>query len=252
MSVFVRRLLTAGPVFLVIVAFLQWGVPALGINAYILPPPSRVLAALFRPDTDLLWHTIITVTEGVGGFLVGSLFGFGLAVVFVHIRPIEDALYPWAVVSQTIPLVALAPLLLIWFGNGMLPRMAMSALFTFFPVLVNATQGLRRADERTLDLLHSYAITRWQLFWTLRLPNSLPSLFTGLRIGAILAISGALVGEFAGAAQGLGYLITVSTYHLETDLTFAAIVAASIPAMVLYMVIALLERRVVFWEKKVE
>ncbi len=242
------RFLTSTLVFIAIVAFLQWGVPALGVPPYILPTPASVLARLFDPTSDLLRHFGITALEAVGGFCLGSLIGVGLAVVFVHARAVEDALYPWAIISQTIPLVALAPLLVIWFGNGMLPRMAMSALFTFFPVLVNATQGMRQAEPAMLDLLHSYAITRWQLFWVLRLPNSLPALFAGLKIGAILAVTGAIVGEFAGAAQGLGFVITVSTYHLETDQTFAAVVVASLLGMGLYTALTYLERRVVFWK----
>lgn len=235
-------------VFLAVLAFLQWGVPALGVDAYILPTPTSVLAVLCTPGHSLFWHAGVTATEGIGGFVIGSLLGVGLAVLFVHAPPLEDALYPWAVVSQTIPLVALAPLLLIWFGNGILPRMAMSALFAFFPVLVSQTHGLRQCDERTHDLLRSYAATRWQVFWVLRLPNSLPALFSGLKIAAILAVSGALVGEFAGAAQGLGYIITLSTYHLETDQTFAAITLASLIGIGLYMALVALERRLVFWE----
>lgn len=237
--------------FLAILAFLQWGVPALGVPGYLLPTPTSVAAQLADPQSAILWHFGITALEGVGGLCVGSCIGFGLAVLFVHSRPLEDVLYPWAVMSQTIPLVALAPLLVIWFGNGMLPRLAMSALFTFFPVLVNATQGLRQVQPETLDLLHSYAISRWQLFWVLRLPNSLPSLFTGLKIGSIFSITGAIVGEFAGAAQGLGFVITVSTYHLETDRTFAAVVVASLLGMGLYLAISWLERRVVFWQEPV-
>lgn len=236
--------------FLAILAFFEWGVPALGVPQYVLPTPTRVVARLFNPTSDLAFHAGITALEGIGGFVVGGLLGFGLAVLFVHVPTLEDALYPWAVVSQTIPLVALAPLLVIWFGNGMLPRLGMSALFTFFPVLVNATQGLKVTDREMLDLLHSYAITPWQLFWKLRLPNSLPYLFTGLKIGSTLAIIGAIVGEFAGAAQGLGFVITVSTYHMETDQTFAAIAVASVIGIGLYLALAFLEKRVVFWQEK--
>lgn len=243
-----RRFVLALALVLAVLAFLQWGVPALGTPAYVVPTPTSVLHRLLDPESDLLRHTGITILEGVGGFVAGSLIGVALAVVFVHVPVLEDALYPWAVISQTIPLVAIAPLLVLWFGNGMLPRMAMSALFTFFPVLVNATRGLRQTDRETLDLLTSYAITRWQLFWTLRLPASLPYLFAGLKIGAILAMTGAIVGEFAGAAQGLGFVITVSTYHLETDLTFAAIVAASLPGMALYLLLTRLEAWLVFWQ----
>ncbi|MBV9791852.1 MAG: ABC transporter permease [Chloroflexi bacterium] len=239
----------AALVFLLCLAMLQWGVPALGIPAYILPTPSQVLSRALDPERRLAYHVGITALEGISGFVVGSLGGFLLAVLFVHARPLEAALYPWAVVSQTVPIVALAPLLVLWFGNGLLPRAAIAALFTFFPVLVNSTRGLRLDDQATLDLLHSYGANRRQLFWTLRVPQCLPFLFTGLKIGATLAIIGAIVGEFAGAAAGLGYLITVSTYYLETDLTFAAVSAASLLGIGLYVILLALERWLVFWQR---
>lgn len=244
-----QRVGAAALVFLLCLAFLQWGVPALGIPAYILPTPSQVLIRAFDPERRLAYHLGITAIEGVCGFLAGSLCGFLLAVLFVHARPIEAALYPWAVVSQTVPIVAIAPLLVLWFGNGLLPRAAISALFTFFPVLVNSTRGLRLDDRATLDLLQSYGASRRQLFWTLRMPQCLPFLFTGLKIGATLSVIGAIVGEFAGASAGLGYLITISTYYLETDLTFAAVSVASLLGIGLYLVLLGLERWLVFWQR---
>lgn len=244
-----QRFGAAALVFLLCLAVLQWGVPALGIPAYILPTPSQVLRCAVDPERRLAYHLGITALEGVSGFVAGSLGGFLLAVLFVHARPLEAALYPWAVVSQTVPIVALAPLLVFWFGNGLLPRAAIAALFTFFPVLVNSTRGLRLDDQATLDLLQSYGANRRQLFWTLRLPQCLPFLCTGLKIGATVSIIGAIVGEFAGAAAGLGYLITVSTYYLETDLTFAAVSAASLLGIGLYVLLLGLERSLVFWQR---
>lgn len=249
LQVLLHRFGAAALVFLLCLAVLQWGVPALGIPAYILPAPSHVLIRAVDPEGRLAYHLGITAIEGVCGFVVGSLVGFLLAVLFVHVRPLEAALYPWAVVSQTVPIVAIAPLLVLWFGNGLLPRAAIAALFTFFPVLVNSTRGLRLDDRATLDLLQSYGASRRQLFWTLRVPQCLPFLFTGLKIGATLSVIGAIVGEFAGAAAGLGYLITVSTYYLETDLTFAAVSAASLLGICLYLVLLGLEHWLVFWQR---
>jgi ABC-type nitrate/sulfonate/bicarbonate transport system permease component len=244
-----QRFGAAALIFLFCLAVLQWGVPALGIPAYVLPPPSQVFVRAYDPASNLTYHLGITAIEGVCGLVVGSLSGFLLAVLFVHARPIEAALYPWAVVSQTVPLVALAPLLVIWFGNGMQPRIAISALFTFFPVLVNSTRGLRVDNQEAIDLLHSYGANRWQFFWILRVPHCLPFLFTGLKIGATLSVIGAIVGEFAGARAGLGYLTTISTYYLETDLTFAAVGAAALLGIGLYLVLLVLERWLVFWQR---
>ncbi len=246
-----RRINLALLFFFLTLACCQWGVPTLGLPSYIWPLPSQVWATVWHNENELLLHLGFTAIEGVGGFMIGSLLGFGLAVLFVHHPPLEDALYPWAVVSQTIPLVALAPLLTIWFGNGLWPRVAMAALFTFFPVLVNATRGLRQTDSTTLDLLHSYAISPWQLFWVLRFPASLPYLFAGLKIGSTLAIIGAITGEFAGASKGLGFLILVSTYHIETAQTFAAVATATLLSLSLYGLLAGLERWLVFWQNPV-
>ncbi|NJL33006.1 MAG: ABC transporter permease [Chloroflexaceae bacterium] len=223
----VRRYMSAFLVFLATLAFLQWGVPALDIPPFILPTPTAVLAAGFDPESTLAYHFGITALEAIGGLLIGSVLAFLMAVLFVHVPPLEDALYPWAIVLQTIPLVAIAPMLIIWFGNGMLARMVMSAIFAFFPMLVNSVRGLRQADRATLELLQSYAVSPWQLFWTLRMPNSLPFVFTGLKIASTLAVIGAIVGEFAGANKGLGFAITISTYYLRTDRTFAAIGCAA-------------------------
>jgi ABC-type nitrate/sulfonate/bicarbonate transport system permease component len=245
----VRRYSASAAVFIAVLAFLQWGVPALGVPPFILPTPGAVAQAAVDPQSELAYHFGVTALEAVGGLLAGSLAAFLVAVVFVHVPPLEDALYPWAIVLQTIPLVAIAPMLVIWFGNGMLSRMVMSAIFAFFPMLVNSVRGLRQADRATLELLQSYAVSRWQLFWTLRLPNSLPFLFTGLKIASTLAVIGAIVGEFAGANKGLGFIITVSTYYLRTDRTFAAIACASLMSISLYLLLIILERKLIFWQE---
>ncbi len=247
----IRRYSASVFVFLFVLAFLQWGVPAMGVPHFILPTPTAIAEAALDPESDLAYHFGITAAEAIGGLVVGSLLAFLVAVLFIHIPPLEDALYPWAIVLQTIPLVAIAPMLVIWFGNGMLSRTVMSAIFAFFPMLVNSVRGLRQADRATLELLQSYAVTRWQLFWKLRLPNSLPYAFTGLKIASTLAVIGAIVGEFAGANKGLGFAITVSTYYLRTDRTFAAIAFASIMGISLYLLLIILERKLVFWQETI-
>jgi ABC-type nitrate/sulfonate/bicarbonate transport system permease component len=246
-----RRYSLSFVVFLAVLGFLEWGIPALGIPSYIMPVPSAVFETAFDPESELAYHFGITALEAIGGLVIGSLLAFIFAILFVHIPPLEDALYPWAIALQTVPLVAIAPMLVIWFGNGMLSRVVMSAIFAFFPMLVNSVRGLRQADRATLELLQSYAVSRWQLFWTLRVPNSLPFIFTGLKIASTLAVIGAIVGEFAGANKGLGFVITVSTYYLNTDRTFAAIAFASLMGISLYLLLILLERKLVFWQQTI-
>lgn len=247
-----RRAGLATLVFLVVLAFLQWGVPALGIPRFVLPTPSDVWRSATNPEHRLLSHFTITATEAVSGLLVGSLAAFLVAVLFVQLPPLEDALYPWVIVFQTVPLVAIAPLLVIWFGNGLAPRIAMAAIFAFFPMLVNTLRGLRHASRESLELLQSYAANDWQLFWLLRLPGSLPFVFTGLKIASTLAVIGAIVGEYAGASQGLGFVVTVSTYYLDTSRTFAAVAYASLLGIGLYVTLVLLERWLVFWQSPLD
>ncbi|NTW98184.1 MAG: ABC transporter permease subunit, partial [Oscillochloris sp.] len=171
-----------------------------------------------------------------------------LAALFVAARPVERALYPWVLVSQTLPAAALAPLLTIWLGNGLAPRVAMAALFAFFPVLVNTAQGLRQISAEQLDLLRAWGATSAQVFRLLRVPAALPALFAGLRIGSTLAVVGAIVGELAGSSSGLGYVISIATYHLQTDRVFAAVTLAAALSLCLYTLIVAVERRVVFWQ----
>ena len=247
-----RRAGLATLVFLVVLAFLQWGVPALGIPRFVLPTPSDVWRSAINPEHRLPSHFAITATEAVSGLLLGSLAAFLVAVLFVHLPPLEDALYPWVIVFQTVPLVAIAPLLVIWFGNGLAPRIAMAAIFAFFPMLVNTLRGLRHTSRESLELLQSYAANAWQLFWMLRLPGSLPFVFTGLKIASTLAVIGAIVGEYAGASQGLGFVVTVSTYYLDTSRTFAAVAYASLLGIGLYVTLVLLERWLVFWQSPLD
>lgn len=233
--------------FLALLALLEWGLPRLGMPDYILPRPSQVLAAARDPQTRLLRHSLLTTVESLGGLLLGAAGGYLLAVVFVLAPPIEAALYPWVVVSQTIPLVALAPLLIFWFGNGIAPRIALAALFAIFPVIVSTVRGLRDYSREDRELLQIYDASPWQVFRLLRLPSSLPALFSGLKIAATLAVIGAITGELAGASEGLGFAISVAARRLETARSFAAVAAAAGLGLSMHLALGLAERRIVFW-----
>ena len=233
--------------FLALLALLEWGLPRLGMPDYILPRPSQVLAAARDPQTRLLRHSLLTTVESLGGLLLGAAGGYLLAVVFVLAPPIEAALYPWVVVSQTIPLVALAPLLIFWFGNGIAPRIALAALFAIFPVIVSTVRGLRDYSREDRELLQIYDASPWQVFRLLRLPSSLPALFSGLKIAATLSVIGAITGELAGASEGLGFAISVAARRLETARSFAAVAAAAGLGLSMHLALGLAERRIVFW-----
>jgi len=244
-----RRYAAAITLLLLALVLLEWGLPAFGVPAYLLPPPSRVLARLFDPHSDLAGHMGATALAAAAGLVVGALAGMGLAMLFVQLRLLEDALYPWVLVSQTIPAAALAPLLTIWLGDGLAPRVAMAALFAFFPVLVATAQGLRAVSPEQLALMRAWGARSSQVLRHLRLPAALPSLFAGLKVAAALAVVGAIVSELSGAGRGLGFVVSVATYHLRTDRVFAAVALAATVSLALHALIALAERALVFWKR---
>jgi len=249
-----RAISIAIPAIFLIAACAIWEatVRLAGTPVYILPPPSKILAEILNQNLSLLRHTGVTMLESVLGFLAANCLAFALAVLFAHSRVLEKGLYPYAIALKTTPIVAIAPLLVLWFGTDMLSKIVAAGLISFFPVLVNATKGLRSVDEEALDLFRSLAASNWQIFRLLRLPNSLPYLFSALKISTSLSVVGAIVGEFVGANKGLGYLILISSYHLETPAVFAAIVAAAIGGILFFTVVSLVERMMLSWQEPSE
>ncbi len=243
-----RRYTAALMLMLIILSALEVALRAFQVPVYLLPPPSRVLARLLAPG-DLPGHAAATAIAAITGLAAGTVAGFGLAVAFVHLRLLEDALYPWVLVSQAVPAAALAPLLTIWLGDGLAPRAAMAALFAFFPILVATTRGLRDVTPEQLALMRAWGATPWQTFRCLRLPASLPALFSGLKIAAALAVVGAIVSELAGSGRGLGFVVSVAAYHLRTDQIFAAVLIAAAISLGLHGLLVLAERVIVFWRR---
>jgi NitT/TauT family transport system permease protein len=189
--------------------------------------------------------------ESVLGFLLGSIGAYVVAVFFVYSRIIKEAVYPYAVALKSTPLIAIAPLLVLWFGNGLLSKVVMSALVAFFPVLVNSANGLTEVDPEALDLMRSLSASGWQVLTKIRIPNSLSYLMAGLKIASSLAVVGAVIGEFTGATEGIGHLINTSSYYLETPLMFAGVVMISLGGVVFFGLMAYLERKIVFWQEPV-
>ena len=250
-----NRLVNLGtPVAFFIVACCLWeaAVRVLEVRSYLLPSPSAVLIEIVHQNITLLKHTGVTMLEAATGFLVANVLAFAVATIFAHYSLLEKGLYPYAIALKTTPIVALAPLLVLWFGTDIRSKIVAAGLISFFPVLVNATRGLRTVDEEALDLFESLDASRWQVFRLLRFPNSLPYVFSALKVSSSLSIVGAIVGEFVGANKGLGYLILISSYHLETAAMFAAIFAAAIGGVVFFGVVSLVERRVLVWQEPAE
>lgn len=242
-----KRILPAVLFIVLVVAGWQVVVQLFTVPAYLLPPPSAVARRLVALGSQLWIHTGYTAMEAALGFALGSVFGGLLAVAFVHSRSLELGVYPYAIALKTVPIVAIAPLLVVWCGNGILPKVIVSAIISFFPVVVNTTKGLRSVDTEAFDLFDSMSASRGQVFWKLRVPSALPYLFAALKISCTLAVIGAIVGEFSGADKGLGFFILISSYRLETVDMFVGILVSSLLGILFFYGVALVEHLVVPW-----
>lgn len=217
--------------------------------AWFLPRPTRVLRALVDDRSLLVRHAWITLQEVFVGFAVALLAGITLAILIDASRLMERAVYPLIVASQAIPIVALAPLLLVWFGYGLLPKVIVTALVAFFPIVVTTVDGLRSTDLETLELLKTMGADRTARFRLVKAPSALPSLFSGARIGVAVAVIGAVFGEYVGAKAGLGYLMNISSGQLLTARVFACIVVLACMAVSLFAMVIALERLLLPWRR---
>ncbi len=252
-----ESLLRHGPVMAVFslgLGLLVWQLAARygGIPAFMLPAPVQVWERLLRAlaDGSLLSHAAVTLWEVLAGMALGvsvaSLAGYWLA----KSRRLERLLAPYIVASQSIPVVAIAPLLVIWFGPGLSSKILICALIVFFPVLINSIVGLRMVPEDLRDLMRSLQASRWQTFAYLEVPATLPVFLGGLRISATLSIIGAVVGEFTGSDRGLGFLINVAGGMYDRPLVFVVIFTLVCMAMALYGSVVWLENRLVAWQSR--
>jgi NitT/TauT family transport system permease protein len=219
-------------------------VVGLGIPEYLLPAPTVIVATI---EKSLLVEIGYTAGEALCGFIIASALAFAFAVLFVRYRTIEQGLFPLAITLKTTPIVAIAPLLVLWLGTGWWSKVAAAVLIAFFPVLVNTVKGLKAPEADFQDLFATMRAEPSQIFRKLRVPYCLPYFFSALKISSSLAIVGAIVGEFVGAEHGLGYLIVISSAHLETPTVFQAIGAAAMIGIAMFYVLEFIEKRVVFW-----
>ena len=218
---------------------------------FILPTPVAVWARFLRAASDgsLLRHTVVTLGEVLAGLGLGVSVASVLGYLLARSRTVERLLSPYIVASQAVPIVALAPLLVLWFGPGEFSKILICALIVFFPVLVNVVVGIRTVEEDLRDLMRSLRATRWQTFAMLELPAALPVLLGGLKIGATLSVIGAVVGEFVGADRGLGFLVNVARGQYDTALVFVAIFTLVLLALSLYGLVSLAERWLLAWRR---
>ena len=222
------------------------------VPEYLLPAPTQILADL-KTDWVILWSAmLVTLKEVVLGFVIATVAGVGLAVVLHLYGPLRRAMYPILIGSQTIPIVVLAPILVILLGYGILPKLVIVALICFFPIVVNGIDGLRAVDEDFIRMMYTLDATRWGIFRRVEFPGALPSFFSGMRIAATFAAIGAVFGEWSGSNAGLGYVMLEATPNLLTARIFAAILMLTVISLVLFGLVSLLERIAVPWAPRRE
>jgi NitT/TauT family transport system permease protein len=250
-----RPELVLAPVLgIVVLLAWQYGVQLLGVPSYILPTPTAIAVALWRGlDAGLLerggyWlHTWVTLGEIVMGFVIGSGVGLLLGTVISQIRVLEATLRMYLVAIQSLPKVALAPIIVLWFGFGLTSKVVIICLLTFFPLLVNSMAGFKAVDPERLELMRSLGANPWQIFWKVRLPSALPYIFAGLDMAAVFAVVGAVVGEFVGAQRGLGTLILSMNSQMDTAGTFSVFIILALVGVLLHGLLRLVEHRFLFW-----
>jgi ABC-type nitrate/sulfonate/bicarbonate transport system permease component len=241
---------TYGPavvLFVLFIAVWQGVVVGLNIKPYLVPRPTDIARSLWDLRAALFSNGIDTLKEVLIGFTLAFGFGTIFAALIAESDLLRRAFYPLIVGSQTIPVVAIAPLILIWFGFGILSKIVVAAFISFFPIVVNTATGLTSLESELVRLMRSFPASRWKVFWKARVPAALPYLFAGMKISIVLSVIGAVVGEYVGSSTGLGHYIVQQNALLQTTVVFAAIVALSILGVMLFLLVSLLERVSIPW-----
>ena len=240
----------AGPVVLtlvVLVALWEAVVRIFQVPPFLIPSASSVWEEFASRPELYYQHLLVTLDETLVGFVLAVVLGIGSAIAIVYSRFLQGIVYPILVLLQIVPKVAIAPLLLIWFGYGLPSKTVVVLLVAFFPIVVNTASGMRAAEPELLDLVKVLKGDRWQEFVKIRFPYSLPFIFGGLKVAITLAVVGAIVGEFVGGNSGLGYLIVIANSELRTTMSFASLILLSLMGLVLFGIVGGLERLLVPW-----
>ena len=231
----------------VIAIALELWTSAFRVPGYLMPAPSAVAARFAGDPAFFLREASVTIVEAAAGFAVGTGVAFGIAAVMVRSRLLERTLFPLAILVKLTPIVAVAPLFTLWFGFGTAPKVAIAALITFFPMLVNSFVGLRSADLQEVAFLQTLGASGREIFRHLRVPSALPYLFSGARISLNLALIGAVIGEWTGADRGLGRVILVANANLDLTILFAAVLVLAAIGIAANALVGAAERRVLHW-----
>ncbi|MGI3171612.1 ABC transporter permease [Pseudooceanicola sp. C21-150M6] len=242
----------AAPLFAFAVLLVAWEVlvRVAQLPSFLLPAPSEVVADTSRLGVVLALHTLATLKTVLAGFALSVVISLPLALALTSSQALSNAIYPMLILSQAIPKVALAPILVVMLGPTEAPRIIVTFLVAFFPLVISCATGLLSVPAELIELSRSLRASKWQEFTRLRLPYALPHVFGGLKVAITLSVVGAVVGEFVAANQGLGYLIVSSTAFFKTPVAFGAMILLAIMGIVLFQIVAIIERRVVPWAPK--
>lgn len=237
------------PVAVLLALFAVWWFVAWRelVPAYLVPSPGAVAETMAAEWPMLLEHTWVTTLETIVGFVLAAVIGVAAAVLLVYSKTAEKSLYPLILFAQVIPKIAIAPILVVWFGFGMTPKIVLAVLIAFFPVVVSAVAGLRSVDPELLEMSATMGASRWKTFRKIRFPGALPQLMSGLKVAVTLAVVGAVVGEFVGADRGLGYVLLLASGNLDAPLLFADLILMSLIGVVLFVLVEVLERLLIPW-----
>lgn len=217
------------------------------VEPYILPSPADTWRTTVDNSTYLLENTWVTTYETVVGFVIAALIGEAVALVMIYSRGIERTMYPLILFAQVIPKIAIAPLFIVWLGFGTSPKILVAVLMAFFPIVISGMAGLRSVDPEIIELTSTMGASNWKTFVKVRFPASLPQLMSGLKIAATLAVTGAVVGEFVGANEGLGYVILQANGNIDTAMLFAALIIMSMLGIILFAIIEIAEQFLIPW-----
>ena len=242
-----RRVLPAlGLIGLIV---LWWALVAgFDVKPFIAPSPQLVLQTMVS-KWGILWQNLVpTALEALGGFMIGNLLAILLATVFVQNKAVQEAFFPIAVMINTIPVVAKAPILVLLLGNGMEPKIIIAALICFFPTLVNMVRGLEAVNPQSMELMRVLSASKTEIYFKLRLYNSLPYLFSALKIAASTSVIGAVVGEWIGSTKGIGALIIQATYSFDSALLYSAVIMSSLFSGAFFLLITMIEKLVIKWQ----
>ncbi|MGH7771075.1 MAG: ABC transporter permease [Candidatus Binatia bacterium] len=243
----------AEPLIFFVVLLLLWEilVEVIRVPSFILPPPRDLYTAFTAKFHILSSHAMVTFGEAVGGFALSFILGVGFAISVVYSRHLQNTIYPLIVILYAMPKSAFAPLMVIWIGYGLFSKIAIAFLVAFFPIVVNTVVGLKEVEPELLDLARIYKGSQFEVFRKIRLPNSLPYMFAGIKVAIVLSVTGAIVAEFVAANEGLGYLILQANYSLDTAFALVILLILALLSLGLFMAVEVIQKKLAPWSAEV-